>query len=153
METLMIVKSRCTPTFTQTLKSSYPKKLVHNVACPFWGTGPDGQGRNMTGKILEKVRANIMDEKVTPEHSEEEDSVDVLLIGHSHLKNFDTRRIRGVQIEKVTAHNIEEAHTVLNQMDSLPPKTILHLITNDIKSLPVEMTVHNMKNLGRSNTH
>ena len=40
------------PEFKQSLLSTSPSPLSHNVASQFWGTGPKGQGMNHMGKIL-----------------------------------------------------------------------------------------------------
>ena len=35
------------------------RKLVYENSDPFWGTGPDGQGQNKLGEVLENVRKRM----------------------------------------------------------------------------------------------
>lgn len=56
---LMQLKYEQCEDFQNALHASGNRPLLHPVASPFWGTGPMGDGLNMTGKLLMDLRKKV----------------------------------------------------------------------------------------------
>ena len=59
MKHLLRIKAQHCHAFRQSLRISGTKTLVEDTRQPFWAKGPHGDGKNVLGKILEDVRAEI----------------------------------------------------------------------------------------------
>ncbi len=147
------------PKFRQVLAQTYPKKLLHNVADPYWGTGTKGKkGQNTLGTLLMDIRTDLKGKpqqtsvNTSPVHSQtlktSDKTSDILIIGHSHLKPpFNTGMIKGANVDKHVAYTIDEAQQFIDKAQSLPKEVIFHLITNDVKDGPVSQCIAGMRNL------
>ena len=47
--------------FRTVLKATDEQPLIHNVHSEYWGTGKSGKGKNIYGRILERVRKSLKD--------------------------------------------------------------------------------------------
>jgi ribA/ribD-fused uncharacterized protein len=64
MKHLLAKKKLASPEFVSTLLATGNKKIVHNVASDKWGTGADGTGQNLFGKILMEFRVELRKENL-----------------------------------------------------------------------------------------
>ena len=158
------------PQFKKSLIETYPRELCHNVASNFWGTGPNGRGRNITGSLLMEIRENLIgkrDATSTPNFQSQwggqkssqashlsqcqggmkYGDVEVLLVGNSQVKEFRPDKVAGYSMVKEDAYTIQEASNKLTTEEKLPPTIILHLLTNEAKKEPVSKIAKDMKTL------
>ena len=132
------------PVFRKELAKTYPNQLDHNVSSPFWGTsGGRVKGSNHLGNLLMKIREEIVGTDPSVQHSDtsQESKPEVLVLGHSHTNYFEPSKVQGVRFTKHRSYNIVQATDFVNSAESLPPKVIVHLITNDLKNKPLGLNM------------
>ena len=160
MENIVGKKITGCPHITQKLINTDSAPLIEDVrSSPFWGSGPDGNGNNVLGKILEKERAKLLNNTHSSPVSTEAKlssslmSADakpsrpqILLIGNSQINDIDVNKVtHQVTISKHLAFTIEEAKehsdtTQYNEFDLV----ILHLVTNDVKKHSADQCVYQL---------
>jgi ribA/ribD-fused uncharacterized protein len=60
MAEILLSKAKQNEKFRHTLLKTHGKSLIHNIDTDsFWGCGPDFEGQNMMGVLLEELRANL----------------------------------------------------------------------------------------------
>jgi ribA/ribD-fused uncharacterized protein len=65
MSEILLAKANQCLAFKEKLLETDNKKLIHNIDTDsYWGCGPDLQGTNMMGKLLEELRCNIRSKQV-----------------------------------------------------------------------------------------
>lgn len=146
-------KTKTNETFRHELERIDTNKitLIHNVADTYWGSDPKGDGRNLLGKCFMFI-ARGLNHTTQAAHSETRQEIQhaipqVLLIGHSHMHEFDPEKLRGINVKKELAFNINEAQEKIRTTKETPDAVVYHLITNDIKDKSVEDCIAGMRKL------
>ena len=133
--------------FRTILKATDEQPLIHNVHSEYWGTGKSGKGKNIYGRILERVRKSLKDpeqdnSEETPlpedrEHLVVRKDATVLLLTDSVLKHVDPKRFRGKRVvHKQRVTNSEELLSVTRSLDASHKITevVVHVGINDVTS-------------------
>ncbi len=125
------------------LISTFPSPIKHNVMNSFWGTGKDENGEDRFGKLLMDLRDELIaqtdsaipltNETPQKEQSANSTNKDVLILGHSHFNGFNPTYVKDINMDLKQLYTIREAKEFV-QKHKLPPTTIIHLITNDLKA-------------------
>ena len=80
MQNVLQARYKQSTQFADALHKTGDSDIVHNVACPFWGTGRNGNGQNMYGKLLMQLRKeNKNREKRNPEYHQSESHDDHMI--------------------------------------------------------------------------
>jgi hypothetical protein len=147
MESIIESKFTQCPHARSLLQATDNTPLIENVPdSTFWGIGHDGKGKNMLGKLLEELRAKLPKihwvdpQNVSNNISKGQRKPRVLLIGNSQIKEIDADRLtHQATVLKKIAYTIDEASTYMDTLAEEPyDLVILHLITNDVKTVSAE---------------
>ena len=152
---LLKVKKESCSEFVTRLGATGNKSISHNVASDYWGTGTDGKGKNVFGKLLMEVRDGLSaiapatvpstpqppasTPSTTPpvmsSTSTPPSKPDVLLLGNSLLNGVRGDKFsRDFHTTVKTAYTIKEAQEAILHLDSKPSAIAIQLITNEVKT-------------------
>ena len=173
MQAIVDIKAKCCPHFKTALLATSHQNLVEYVkSSAFWGVGPEGNGKNMLGRLLVELRAKIETEKTgstdnsnntkacledslstkdnpqspqpTPQPQKVNGRPQILLLGHSHTSNIGER---GICLEadtlKIITYTVDEAFNFVKENDVDQVNIfILHLITNDVRKAEADTVMN-----------
>ena len=143
-------KKACKP-FIDKLKRTVGKRIDHNVASNYWGTGPDGKGKNRFGTILMKLRDEMFpgtSDNSSEDVQDTQSKPQILIIGNSVVNGIRPQYIsKDFDTTVIQAFTISDAKKVVNELTTQPSVITLHLTTNDVKNHEPSVVVADYKDL------
>ncbi len=155
MCSLLAKKRDVCPEFSEALKNTKGKEILHNVASPVWGTGLDGSGENRFGKILMRLRDEWFQST-----SEETGATagqtgkgtktkpEVIIIGNSLLGGIKPDKLsKDFNTSIRQAYTIAEAKQTVANLEANPSVIVFQLVTNDVKDREATSVTEDYMNL------
>ncbi|KAK3103528.1 hypothetical protein FSP39_019889 [Pinctada imbricata] len=139
MYQLLSEKTEQSAAFRNELKKTGEKDIQVDIRDKFWGIGPDGNGHNVLGKMLQDLRREIKNHEMKPK---------VAIIGSSIVKNLRGDRFsRDFLTRTHRAYTIPEAEVTLRDSKESADVIVYQLLSNDMKVKSEEECLSNLANL------